>query len=670
MIIFCSFILLLLTLLLIDYSLYISFICVSVLLLGCLFKYKRSWFKYALLIILIGFLLSYFGKIIYQGNAKLTGIIIKSEPNYYLIKTIKGNLYVAATSNTYEVGDIISIQGNFKDLEFTHYQECFDFKHYLNSFGVYNSFYVNDVSVVFLNPLRLRLFKQNLISPYSFDSQLMILSMLFKDSISSISNYSSLYSLGIIFLFSSSNIHISFLFAIISKRLSRYISEKKVDIVLMLILLLFYVFSEYNISILRILLMYVIKFISNNTKTFKVDYLERLSLTFFIILLLNPYYVMNIGFYFSFIVLFFFNFRSSFISTRTQFKKIKSTIMFVLILLPLNFYINTSYNLLSFALQIICTPFLSFLFVVDLSVFFGSFVVPFLDRMNNLYVLVFNKVLSFNISVQIGDFKPILVIIYYIILLVVFLSFELRLEKAQKISVVLLSTLILLTFTPDYTNHYEVHFIDVGQGDATLIRYERTNILIDTGGNIKIDLANECLIKYFNRLKIRKLDAVLITHKDYDHYGALDSLNSSFKIDDIYYASSDKYSYQINNLKIDDLNTYKSNSTDTNYCSGIFRFEIKGTKFLIMGDAPIEVENKLLNDKADIDTDILKVGHHGSNTSSSINFFKTCSPSLAIISCGYNNLYKHPSKEVISYLENLKIKYIRTDVTSTYVVNI
>ena len=172
-----------------------------------------------------------------------------------------------------------------------------------------------------------------------------------------------------------------------------------------------------------------------------------------------------------------------------------------------------------------------------------------------------------------------------------------------------------------------------------MIRYKNKNYLIDTGGLTYVDLAKECLIPYFAKLRIKKIDRVYITHMDFDHYGALDSLVNNFKIESVLYNEGDDF--------IKDINVYKDKEKDTNYNSSVFSFKIKNTSFLIMGDAPKEIERKLIS-SIDSNIDVLKVGHHGSNTSSSYEFLKYIRPKFAVISCGLNNKYNHPSASVIA----------------------
>ena len=145
----------------------------------------------------------------------------------------------------------------------------------------------------------------------------------------------------------------------------------------------------------------------------------------------------------------------------------------------------------------------------------------------------------------------------------------------------------------------------------------------------------------------------------------------NFEVGQVYYPYERDIEYDVNGFKIVDINRFKDSKKDTNYNSAVFKFQIKETSFLLMGDAPIEIENKLMSYYKDyIDVDILKLGHHGSDTSSSYNFLKAVNPKEAIISSGYNNYYNHPSNYVLSYLNNLGIAYWRTDLDGTRVIKI
>ena len=106
-------------------------------------------------------------------------------------------------------------------------------------------------------------------------------------------------------------------------------------------------------------------------------------------------------------------------------------------------------------------------------------------------------------------------------------------------------------------------------------------------------------------------------------------------------------------------------NVEENSRSLVLWFSLGGKKFLLMGDAPVEIEENIMSEYKDLDCDYLKVGHHGSDTSSSLEFLKYVSPKEAIISCGVDNMYGHPSDKVLQNLNTLKIKVRRTDLEGT-----
>ena len=206
-----------------------------------------------------------------------------------------------------------------------------------------------------------------------------------------------------------------------------------------------------------------------------------------------------------------------------------------------------------------------------------------------------------------------------------------------------------------------VNFINVGQGDSILIRDRNTNVLIDTGGLKYKDLATSSLINYFKKKEVYKLDAVIITHNDFDHNGALNSLITYFPVKQVL-TSYDEFPYKIGNLLFENFNIY--NFSDSNDRSLVLMLNFYGNKFLFMGDASKDVEEVIMKD-FNVDADYIKLGHHGSKTSTGEEFIRAVSPKEAIISCGLNNYYGHPNKEVLDILEKEDIKIRRTDLEGT-----
>ena len=188
------------------------------------------------------------------------------------------------------------------------------------------------------------------------------------------------------------------------------------------------------------------------------------------------------------------------------------------------------------------------------------------------------------------------------------------------------------------TNHnLQFHFIDVGQGDSSLI-------ITPSGKTVLIDAGDEAhakkVVSYIREQGIEKLDLVIATHPDADHIGGMDKVIKNFDI--VIFAMPDV-------------------SAKTNQYSIVAKIVYKDTSFILMGDATMENEVDIINNVPDIDIDVLKLGHHGSSTSSSDYFITKTSPNIAIISCGKNNKYGHPHQEVMRVLKKHGVTPYRTD---------
>ena len=229
---------------------------------------------------------------------------------------------------------------------------------------------------------------------------------------------------------------------------------------------------------------------------------------------------------------------------------------------------------------------------------------------------------------------------------------------------ILLSWIIIYHLPIENLITAEVCFINVGQGDSCLIRKGTTSILIDTGGLSYMDVANESLIPFLKKKRIYNIDLVITTHNDYDHCGALDSLKENFYVENVVQTSVN-FPININGITLTNYNLHTTEFSDENDKSLVVGFHLMNKDFLIMGDAPIEVEKNIIKEFTHVDCDILKVGHHGSKTSTCDEFIKYLKPEVAIVSCGENNRYGHPHKEVIRVLNNNHVTIRRTDKEGT-----
>lgn len=187
--------------------------------------------------------------------------------------------------------------------------------------------------------------------------------------------------------------------------------------------------------------------------------------------------------------------------------------------------------------------------------------------------------------------------------------------------------------------------------------------MIDTGGNREYDIASHNVIPYLKSQGIPCIDRVYISHHDYDHYGALESLKKKYtvkRVIDTYQKEEKNKLITIKMLKSDVI--YPS----TNENSLVMLVTTGGYNYLFTGDIPSNVEEDLYKKYGEIDVDVLKVAHHGSSYSSSVTFFQMVRPRIAMIGVGEHNLYGHPARIVIKRLEERKIKILRTDLDGSF----
>ncbi|HBG6419699.1 TPA: MBL fold metallo-hydrolase [Clostridioides difficile] len=250
---------------------------------------------------------------------------------------------------------------------------------------------------------------------------------------------------------------------------------------------------------------------------------------------------------------------------------------------------------------------------------------------------------------------------------------------------IFLSILIIISLLIgcDKKSLLSIHMIDVGQGDSILVQTPTNkNILIDGGD----EDSENIIISYLRQKRIKTIDIIITTHPDSDHIGSLDNIIKKFNVNSIYMPeqSTDSEAYQnlINSctdknlsiqhlykndvLNIDNnINIYVLSPSyiqeESNLNSIVFKLTFNDNSFLFMGDAEEENEKEILHSFKLNNINFIKIGHHGSNSSSSLEFIKKISPDIAAISCGYKNQYGHPHREVINNLKQNHVSIYRTD---------
>lgn len=231
--------------------------------------------------------------------------------------------------------------------------------------------------------------------------------------------------------------------------------------------------------------------------------------------------------------------------------------------------------------------------------------------------------------------------------------------------------------------NFQLNVIDVGQGNAVLIRNNGTNTLVDTG----LEKAYSQLDSYLSKQGIKKIHNLVITHPDADHMGGADLVIDDYNVNKFYScnykATTNEYKEMMNALKRNGitpkyvtegqkigmgteitatvLSPEKGVSySDPNSASVVLRITKNKKKFLLMGDATAKIENRI-NSDYNVKTDMLLVSHHGSDSSNGVAFIKEASPKYAAISVGKDNSYGHPDGNVLRRLETYSDKVLRTD---------
>ena len=234
-----------------------------------------------------------------------------------------------------------------------------------------------------------------------------------------------------------------------------------------------------------------------------------------------------------------------------------------------------------------------------------------------------------------------------------------------------------------------VAVLDVGQADSILICSNGKSALIDTGDEIT---ASELLRKLYS-YGVDSLDAIIISHSHSDHAGALPKVLGSMPVGNVIlpeFGADEKITEITNATNKSEAKVYSavegmvinigdfeltvlatdSSEEDINNRSVIVMAAVFGNKFLFSGDAEKETEKDLIDSGINFDCDVLKVGHHGSNTSSTKSFLDIATPEYAAISVGEGNSYGHPSNTVIDRLESMGTEVFRTDYMGDIVFNI
>ena len=627
-------------------------------------------FKILFVLVFIIYIYVFNTKLIYKtdyklGNNHINGTIIdinKKDGYTDLIVKAKDKIKVTYLgTDSLAIGDIISFDCLLELPSNNTIFNLFNYKKYLLSNRIYYVTTIKNLKIEKHNNFIIYKVKNYIYSRVdNLKSSSYLKAFILGDKTTLNTDIKEIYSLnGTSHLLAISGMHISLLALILSK-----VFKFKGNNILISLFLIFYLFLiNFTPSAIRA----VSSFIFSKY----IDSKKLIFIILIIMLLYNPFYINNTGFIFSFVISIYLIYFKDKINGNYIVKTLKISLISFLVSIPILINTYNSINLISPFINVLVVPFVSMI-IFPLSII--TLLIPFFDNILYVFIIILENVSiflnKFSINISLCSINIILIFLYYVII-------TLTIYK-PKMSILLLF-MILIHTNRFFLNDSFITMLDVKQGDSIFLKLENKSILIDTGGYYNSNIIDNRTIPYLKSIGISKLNYLILTHGDYDHMGEAINLINNFKVDKVIFncggyndlekelikvleKKNIKYYSCIKELNIDNNKLYflqtKEYDNENDNSNAIYT-ELNGYKFMFMGDAGVDKEKDILDKYNISDIDVLKVGHHGSSTSSSKYFIDTIKPKYGLISVGKNNKYNHPNKEVLNTLGNSKI--YRTD---------
>jgi len=621
----------------------------------------------ALIIIFVCVIRFIVPSMIFLSQKEIIGLVIKKSNNYIIVFNGINKTYIDTKDASIDFLDIVKFTGKFSDYNFHPLESSFDFGKYLSNYGVKKQFNCNSYRCLIDFPINIHYLKLNYLSLFVDENvKSFIGGILFNSTSYDNNKINELKFLNYTVLLSVTGVYLNYFIYKISSLLSCFFKNKTSDLCAFILIspLLFLNIDKFTTY--KVALFFLIRFVNRYYLKDLLSKIERISIVGLFFILIDPFIAFQESFILSFLISIFMNFSYLF---KRRFKRIKlwliNLTIITLLLLPFNINASNSLNILRILSNLLISYAIRPLFIVfyfTIFVFGAKFLDGFINFLINFLIKCDFNILNINVPKISASF----IFVYYVLLGMFFYFYEVNFKKmANKVFVFMALSISIYAIPISNLFTFEISYINIGQGDSTLIRYKEKMVLIDTGGLLYTDVAINSLVPYFRSKRIYRIDDLILTHDDYDHSGALNSLIEHYPVKKVY-RKKESFPIKIyNDFIIENLNNFNVSKEDNNYKSLVLNFKIKNVNFLIMGDAPIEIENDIMIKFPLLKCDILKVGHHGSNTSSSESFIKFLLPKIAVISCGYKNKFHHPNDSVIKILNKYDVIIRRTDLEGT-----
>ena len=592
------------------------------------------------------------------------------------------------TEYDFDIGDIYLIEGEVSLANKNTNPNLFNYRNYLISKGIASNIKLESIkksaksNSVFLNFRKNfynyihKIFESNL----SKEASNFIISVVLGENL--IQN-DGIKDLGLAHILAVSGLHIDLLLAFILLIFRKINLNYKYGYIFGLLTCGFYGFLiGFPFSVIRVLIINLIGFLAFIWQK-PEDKIKSLLIAAFLILLFNPFAILNAGFVLSFVatsgVYLIYPKVKRLLNDNLISESVGFTASIQASIFPFTAFYYGKINLMSIMANFLILPIFTIsMYIMFVIVIFYPILRFILTPVYFILDYLINSILNLTSMLSSLRFlniefihQNILISIYlYFLILISIYIRKLNKDLIKKFYIINLFIVISSLGYEKLNPETSFSMIDIGQGDAFLINDRGDYYLIDVGGPKydDYDSGEKILVPYLKSIGVKNIKAVFISHEDSDHSGNINLLMDNFYVEHILtsknnIATISKYKPEV--IKENDTIKLKNGyiecifdgeSGEENAESLGLLINIKGTKIITLGDLPKEYEEQI-----DQEADILKVSHHGSKTSTSKEFVEKVKPKAALISAGRNNRYGHPSSDVINNLDGVKIFNTQTD---------
>lgn len=658
---------------------------------------NQRYTKKRLLVALIVILLFVGNTLIFSIYFKVNQTLTLQNQTLLLInrkETEKTVQYVAKTTNLlsqhfliiqakeqsdYNIGDYVSVTGKAEPITSVNNRYLFNYERYSKSIKQFHQLYQPHIQ-----PLQQYGYHKTILTlkdtitkqlQNNYDEQLRpyLLAFLLGDTSELSTIQQQYFELGIMHLFVFSTRYLRLIEQLLKRLLSKFrIADATIEVGVFGLIYSYSLMLWKNMALKKLVLLKLLQMGAKMGEKAEMDQhnlrLTLQSISGIILLWLNPYYIYSTGFLYLYVMsTLFIIYQKHFTRLNILQRKFAHNMLGTIFILPITLYQQQQFQLLQVCYLFIFSIVGRILFVLSLVLLCFPILAPLITVVFLTLIDLTTYFLNNSDTIQI----PWLFLTNSLILyLLIFLLIDKKM-KHLLFSLVLIFNLLIFNYTLE-----SIHFLSLPYGEVTIIKLQNTVYMIDVGGHYQATQnqyqVDTIIIPFLAQLKITTIDHLILTHNDSDHLGAAPYFLTQFSVTNVYINSTTPTTQfaDINlhivesPVRLPDLQIFPlftaSHYGDNNL--SLISYGIFGNKaWLFMGDIEAEGERAFIKNYPDINIDILKLGHHGSKTSSTQAFLTHLSPEIAIITVQHQNIHKHPHDEVLKRLIDNKITYYLTN---------